>query len=171
MSSLLPQQIPPQTVRMIGPDGKVDKNWWLFFYNIAQNSIGQQVDAGALLVLLENQIDSDQVTQTVQSAGFEDVDYPVLLPPEALLFTDPQVAPANQAQPEISVTVGLSPVTYIAPFNGWTSITAGTVTKIEVSRSGTFRDTGITVGFVPLARGDQVRITYSGLPTVFFYPS
>jgi hypothetical protein len=40
LASLLPEQIPPQAVPITGQDGKATTGWWLFFYNLAQNILG-----------------------------------------------------------------------------------------------------------------------------------
>jgi 2-keto-4-pentenoate hydratase len=40
---------------------------------------------------------------------------------------------------------------------------------VELGRKGSFVTTGITAGVVPVARGDQVRVTYTVLPTATFF--
>lgn len=169
--SLLPQQIPTPTTKLVDGNGLVNKTWWLFFYNVATNSIGQQTSVDDVLVFLENQLDADQVPENPQSAQYDSIDYPVVFPADAQAFGEPQVPVSNQAQPEIAITLGASPATYTAPFAGSVLVQGGTVSLIELSRSGTFRTAGFIDGFVPVARGDQVRVTYVVLPTAFFFPS
>lgn len=79
--------------------------------------------------------------------------------------------PIPRAQPSSSVTVGASPFTYTAPFDGIVSVTSGTVSAIAIIRSGTTVSTGITTGLIPVRRLDQVRITYTVSPTVVFLPN
>ena len=71
--------------------------------------------------------------------------------------------------PLAAVTVGGSPFTYIAPDNGKVVVQGGTVSSIELGRRGSFVTTGVTAGVVPVARGDQVRVTYTVLPTMTFF--
>lgn len=68
-----------------------------------------------------------------------------------------------------SVVPGVSPYTYVAPDSGNVTIQAGTVTLIELGRLGTFVTTGLTLGIIPVARGDQIRITYAVAPTMNFF--
>lgn len=82
-----------------------------------------------------------------------------------------QQDPVPQAQPAKSVTVGASPFTYIASFDGTLSVTAGTVSGISIIRQSATVATGMTSGLVPLRRGDQVQITYTAVPTVVFLPA
>jgi hypothetical protein len=77
-----------------------------------------------------------------------------------------------QGQPsgaEMSVTVGISPFAYLAPSGGTMLIHGGTVTAIQLTRSATTL-TGLTSGLFPLAKGDILTVTYSGLPTMVWYP-
>jgi hypothetical protein len=83
------------------------------------------------------------------------------------LLPDPQPV----AQPVQTITVGASPFTYIAPFNGQVSVTGGTVSLIQIIRQGTTVATGLTTGLIPVSRGDQVKVTYTVVPTVVFLPS
>lgn len=72
---------------------------------------------------------------------------------------------------EVDVTVGASPNLYTAPRGGFVIVQGGTVSAIEFSRDGvTFYDVGFTQGIVPLSSKDQLRVTYSVLPTMTFVP-
>src|SRR5271168_5385712 len=72
---------------------------------------------------------------------------------------------------EVAVTVTGSPFTYTAPRKGFVLVTGGTVSIIAFSRTaGTFYTTGETTGVFPVALNDQLRVTYSGLPTFIFVP-
>lgn len=79
--------------------------------------------------------------------------------------------PVSQAQPSASVTPTGSPFTYTAPFNGQLSVTAGTVSLIQIIRQGVTVATGLTAGLIPLSRRDAAVITYTGAPTLVFLPS
>lgn len=70
------------------------------------------------------------------------------------------------------VTSGTSPYTYTAPVKGFMLVTGGTVSLIEFSRDGvTFYDTGQISGSFTLNAADQLRITYSGPPTLVWVPT
>lgn len=70
-----------------------------------------------------------------------------------------------------AVTVTASPYTYLSGAGGTLSVTGGTVSSITLTRNNVTTATGITSGLVPVANGDRVTITYSGLPTVNFIPA
>lgn len=169
MSTLLPQQIPAPSTPIIDGTGRVNKTWWLFLYNLSQQVLGNQIDPSGIQLLLSDDVDSFTAASNPPDAIL-DTDLPVVFPPSSDLLV-PDVAPANQAQPESAVSVGTSPFTYAAPFDGWLLVTGGTVSALEVSRSGSFYTTGGASGFIPVARLDQVRITHTGAPTVTFFPS
>lgn len=71
-----------------------------------------------------------------------------------------------------SITVGSSPFTYTAAQTGQVIVKGGTVSKIEFSRDGgtTFFDIGVTAGMFLLNAQDQLKVTYSGAPTMTFVP-
>jgi hypothetical protein len=70
-----------------------------------------------------------------------------------------------------AVTPGVSPYIYSAPVRGSLIVSGGTVSAIAFSRDGTtFYVTGQTAGMFLLAAADQLRITYTVLPTVTFVP-
>jgi len=71
---------------------------------------------------------------------------------------------------EVTVTVGASPFTYTAPLAGNLLVKGGTVSAVQLTRTATVL-TGLTAGFFPLAAADQLTITYTGLPTMVFYPA
>lgn len=81
--------------------------------------------------------------------------------------TENGIPPAN----ETVVSPVASPYLYQAPRRGFVIISAGTVTKISFSRSGTFYNTGQTAGSFPVNQGDQLQIIYSSVPVVVFIPS
>ncbi len=73
---------------------------------------------------------------------------------------------------EVAVTLGASPYIYSAPVRGSVIINGGTVSAVAFSRDGvTFYTTGQTAGMFALNASDQLRITYTVLPTVTFVPS
>ncbi len=72
---------------------------------------------------------------------------------------------------EVAVTPGVSPYIYSAPVRGSLIITGGTVSAIDFSRDGiTFYSVGQTSGMFLLCATDQLRITYTVVPTVTFVP-
>lgn len=74
-------------------------------------------------------------------------------------------------QPEEAITVGASPFAYQAVLRGQLLVSGGTVSAVEFSRDGsTWYNAGITAGFVQVDARDQVRVTYSVLPTLVFVP-
>ena len=71
---------------------------------------------------------------------------------------------------ESVVKVTASPFTYTAARKGFMIVTGGTVSLIQIGRVA-FYSTGQTVGTFPLAQGDMLKVTYSGLPTMTFFPT
>jgi hypothetical protein len=71
---------------------------------------------------------------------------------------------------ESSITVTASPFTYTATRKGFAIVTGGTVSNIQIGRVA-FYTTGQTFGTFTLALGDMLKITYSGIPTVTFFPT
>lgn len=70
-----------------------------------------------------------------------------------------------------AIVVGASPYTYAAPQNGVVVVSGGTVSLIQLGRSGIFLDTGLLTGVIPVSAGDQVKVTYAVAPTLSFLPS
>lgn len=100
------------------------------------------------------------------SPTLRDMANALLLAQDALLQD-----PVPQAQPVLTITVGVSPYTYAAPFSGCLSVTGGTVSLIQIIRQGTTIATGMTAGLIQVSKLDQVKITYSVIPTVVFLPT
>lgn len=74
-------------------------------------------------------------------------------------------------QPSESAPVTASPFTYAAVIRGQAHIAGGTVSLIEFSRDGAaWFNTGITSGFVQMDARDQIRITYTVVPTLTYFP-
>jgi hypothetical protein len=73
--------------------------------------------------------------------------------------------PANES----TLTLNTSPFSYTAQVKGFVLIRGGTVSSVQVTRSVTTL-TGLTSGYFPLNQGDVLTITYSGLPSVTWYP-
>lgn len=70
---------------------------------------------------------------------------------------------------ESAVIVGLSPTSFRATQRGQLLVTGGTVSSITVTRKNTYTP-GANSGYFPMSPGDVITITYSGLPTVTFFP-
>ena len=72
---------------------------------------------------------------------------------------------------EAAVSVTASPMTYVASQRGFMVISGGTVSAIAFSRNGTtFYSSGETAGSFPLSFGDSLKVTYTGAPTMTFFP-
>lgn len=70
---------------------------------------------------------------------------------------------------EVPITVGVSPFTYTASQGGFVILTGGTVSAVHFFRTASYT-TGQTSGLFPLSNGDQLIVSYSGLPTMTFIP-
>jgi hypothetical protein len=71
-----------------------------------------------------------------------------------------------------TITVGGSPFTYqnLDPYPEYVTVAGGTVSAIAVSRDGaTFDSFGLASGQFYLLRGDYIKVTYTGLPTMAKY--
>jgi hypothetical protein len=79
-------------------------------------------------------------------------------------------AVAGTPSTESAVVVGASPTAFKATQRGQLLVTGGTVSSITVTRKNTYTPGG-TSGYFPMSPGDVVTITYTGLPTVTFFPS
>lgn len=175
--SLLPSHVPPPNEPIgtteSGERVILAKNFWLFLYNVAKNSLSGVPDQFLEQFGIANDVsgNTDSINNTLailnlsKRMGFPQD--PVAIPRQFIPIQDP----VARAQPVQTITVGASPYTYTAPFNGIVVSTGGTVSSIAVVRQGTSVPTGLTAGIVPLSRGDQLVITYSGTPTMTFLPS
>lgn len=185
--SLLPQQMLPPTQ----PLGKMDqagmlimdKNWWLFLYNLYTNIIGpdgmpgdeafayEQGDAEMLQAdAAATRRDLDAVSMQLDQTFPAATDYPdISLALMLAQLSDLPDAPAA-AQPFLALTPGASPWGYTAPFSGAIAITGGTVSAIALARQGASISTGLIAGLIPVSRGDIVTTTYTVAPTATFIP-
>lgn len=184
--SLLPNQmIPPSQALGTVQNGIViiDTNWWLLIYNIVKNSIGSGGSApdSSLEFLEDGNIDSaypelyqaprNIINTLLQSDSTLDAAATPRDVINALIADDPQIQdPASRAQPSSAITVGGSPFTYNAAFDGTVVVTGGTVSAIAWIRQGVSTATGLTAGLFPLSRLDQLQVTYTVAPTMTFMP-
>lgn len=67
------------------------------------------------------------------------------------------------------IALGASPATFTAVDRGTLVVQAGTVSNIELGRGGVFVSAGVVAGCIPVARGDQVRVTYAVAPTTNYF--
>lgn len=79
--------------------------------------------------------------------------------------TDNGTPPAAEA----AITVGTSPFAYQATQKGFVVVSGGTVSAISITRTGTYA-TGQTTGVFPLSLADILTVTWSGKPTMTFFP-
>jgi hypothetical protein len=76
-------------------------------------------------------------------------------------------APATPLPPlPLVVTPGASPFSYQAPWSGYVLVTGGTVSAVAMARDGSTFFAFPNAGPVPVACGDVIRVTYSGVPTM-----
>lgn len=72
--------------------------------------------------------------------------------------------------PPNNAPVSGSPYTYVSPDTGCVMVRGGLVSTIEVGRNSVFTTLNFKEGAVPVAKGDQVRVTYSTWwPTMTFF--
>ncbi len=72
---------------------------------------------------------------------------------------------------ESAVTVGASPFTYTATVKGQLNIAGGAGLTIEFTRDGTtFYPAGVEPCMIAMSKGDRIRITYGGAPSLTFFP-
>ena len=121
------------------PSSQPQSPWWQFFRDLWQRTGGLVGVDSALL-----QSDLSNVTTLVA------------------LEAKPTPLPALP----LAVTPGASPYSYHAPWKGNVLLNGGTVSAVAVSRDGTTFFACPTSGFVPVACGDTVKVTYSGVPTM-----
>jgi hypothetical protein len=74
--------------------------------------------------------------------------------------------PANESP----VTVLPSPFVFTAPRKGMVMLSGGTVSLVQLNRSGTNINTGQTSGTIVVAQGDVIRVTYTVKPVMTFVP-
>lgn len=70
-----------------------------------------------------------------------------------------------------TITVGASPYAYAPGFDGFATVSGGTVTGITVSRDAGVTNvaTGVIAGVFPLSLMDTLTITYTVAPTITFF--
>lgn len=185
MTTILPNQILPIDAPAVDlKTGKLMQNWWLLFYNMAAQILGNQNStAAAVGVAFESSIDLDAATTdplplwsrvaSLEGAQSDAEQYASILAVQAALqmAQEPLLQDVKgQAQAVSVITPGASPYSYTASFDGSVAVTAGTVSAIALIRQGTSVATGLTVGVFPVSRLDQLKVTYSGTPTMTFIP-
>lgn len=69
------------------------------------------------------------------------------------------------------LTAGASPYTYTASVNGYLVIKGGTVSSVTLTRGRTTIDVTGLSDMIGLGQNDQVEITYTVAPSVWFVPS
>lgn len=185
--SLLPSRILPPTASFgnVNPDGTVtvEKNWWLYWYNLGAQTLGNGgLSTSALVSIVDTEVDaagSDTAILKPQIANLamqlpevppSESDYPGIS--RALLLSQEPILPdaIPLAQPITAILVGASVFAYKAPFAGSVSVTGGTVSDISLTRQGVTVDTGQISGVFQVSRYDVLNVTWSGKPTMNFIP-
>jgi hypothetical protein len=189
--TLLPQQMLPITTPLaVQRNGVIfiDKQWWLLLYGLCIQVLGSGTAQGLPSDALQDlagadtdAADSDAVVLRrpisnlaveledplkISSSDLPDIAMSLLLAQDDLLPDPAPLAPAVSV-----ITPTGSVFTYTAPYAGSVVVTGGTVSAISIARQGTSVSTGLTVGVFPVSRYDQVKVTYSGTPTMSFIPS
>ncbi len=72
-------------------------------------------------------------------------------------------------QPEVPITLGASPTTFTAPAKCQVLVTGGGVAQLAVKRNNSYT-LPYAQGFVPMAPGDELTITYSGSCNATYFP-
>lgn len=121
------------------PSSQPQSPWWQFWRNLWLRTGGDNgIDSGVL--------QSDLSNVTALSA----------------------MAPRPTHRPPLPtpLTVTASPFSYRAPADGYVLISGGTVSAVGMARNGVTFFAFPNAGPVPVAKGDIVKVTYSGLPTM-----
>ena len=175
-NSLLPQRILPPGTPWLAEDGKsVSKNWWLFLYNLSTSVLGQ-TDPVALELLAELDTDAgtsddQRLARAIDAARMMAEQTPFPTPVTDAYVVEEYTPLRPQAQPVQAITPGASPYTYTAPQDGWVTVSGGTVSALDLSRDGTtFIATGVLAGTLPMSRLDKLKVTWTGSPTMNFFP-
>lgn len=188
----LPNVIPAQEVPFGTVDGQgnvtIHLDWYLFLYNQwSQSSLnsdnGTQLPPSVNEALIEadvsdlNALDAMRRAANVAALQSFNQEGHVAIPWDRIASATQQAleseitVPQPQAQPASPVTVGASPFTFTASFDGALAVSGGTVSAISVIRQTTTVGAGITAGLIPVRRLDKVQITFTAAPTVAFLPS
>jgi hypothetical protein len=77
------------------------------------------------------------------------------------------IPPSN----ELPITLGASPFIYSPKMKGGIIVSGGTVSDVQISRSGKFYSTGATGGLFHVAANDQLKVVYSVAPSMVFLPT
>ena len=68
-----------------------------------------------------------------------------------------------------SPTIPASPAVFLADDHGMYTVRGGTVSAIEIQRNGAaYVDFGVVAGPFPVQKSDNLRVTYTVVPTVTF---
>jgi hypothetical protein len=68
----------------------------------------------------------------------------------------------------VTITVGASPFSYVAPAYGTVNVSGGTVSQVAVKRGSVTTNLGGIVGHFLQSKGDTLVVTYSVLPAMVF---
>jgi hypothetical protein len=166
----LPTQIPQQSVPLLqnNADDKpqfMDINWYLWAYSISKAVLGNGQGGGTTPIspydvldtanLFAQTADIPQAYHGLKNLAVLDMQNAAIWSADlqrvnrsvdnlrALVYSLSLQDPGHQAQPAQTVTVGASPFTYTALFDGTLSITAGAVSNVSIIRQGVTVATGI----------------------------
>lgn len=144
---------PHDSEPFLNPDGTVARAWKYLLQTFYARTGGVQGNSGVSVISSGN-----------GAAVFLDSN-------DDATENPPAVALRPVAGNPVTVAVGASPFTFVAPYDGTAVISDGGLSDLQFSRDGVnFFGTGSFRGLFPLAGGDQLRMTYitGAAPTVTF---
>lgn len=142
LPTLIPTQSTPIATDSNGRPLNVEINWWLWLYNLSVQVFGTGGGGGTTPVSPYDALDAAQML--AQTADVPQAFRQIQNLTALLQSTSALQDPAPAAQPAQTISVGASPFTFTALFNGVLSVTGGTVSNVSIIRQGVSVATGIT---------------------------
>jgi hypothetical protein len=175
IAKTLSQVIPPIEAPLVDAGGKISRLWFLYLYQIGMVTLGTSSSTTEVLQVqgqldVDADVDATDVLTALRGIYNLLLEEPAQADPVAKPWAPDELLadPAPRAQPASIVTIGASPFTFQAPFDGMLAISGGAVSFISLSRDGVnFYPVSATV---PVSRLDSVQVTYSAAPTMVFFP-
>lgn len=140
LPTLIPTQSTPISTDSNGNPIQVELDWWLWLYNLSVQVNGTG-GGGSTPSSPYDALDTAQLfaqTSDIPQA-FRQIQNLTALLQSTSALQDPTPA----AQPAQTISVGASPFTFTALFNGVLSVTGGTVSSVSLIRQGVSVATGI----------------------------
>ena len=155
---------------MLDENSNLTQQWRLFFQDLYTRVGGNQAPSNLILATSSNGYAS-QITalQTATTGNTTNI--------SSLTTTTNNntaaIATLNAAPGAVApVTVGASPFTFKASQKGALVISGGGLRRVEITRDGTtFYSTGAFRGMFPLSTNDSMRVTFTAVPVLTFFPT